>query len=142
MKKTLDNLWEKYFCEECAIMDTEEERALTKKAADLHKNANALLSKDQENAMEEFICALYDLQALFVKKAFFKKILAATSCLRQLFFETFFPAEFTSLCLDSVSPACLSTRQDNLNSHYNSEQVQLQNQKGVRAFLFHNFDMY
>ncbi len=53
-------------------MDTEEERELTKRAADLHKKANTLLSKDQENAMEEFICALYEAQALFMKKAFFK----------------------------------------------------------------------
>lgn len=84
MKKTLDNLWEKYFCEECAIMDTEEERKLTRKAADLHKNANALLSKDQENAMEEFICALYDLQALFVKKAFFKGCRFAVAFLSEM----------------------------------------------------------
>lgn len=45
MKETLENLWEKYLLEECARLVAEEERNLTKKAAELHEKANALLSK-------------------------------------------------------------------------------------------------
>ena len=72
MKETLENLWEKYLLGECARLVTEEERNLTKKAAELHEKANALLSKEQEIAVEQYTSALCEAQALFVKKAFFK----------------------------------------------------------------------
>lgn len=68
----MEKLWNEYLSEECAVIDLEEERALAKKAIELHEKANALLSKDQEEAIEKYIVALYDMQALFLKKAFFK----------------------------------------------------------------------
>ena len=72
MKETLDKLWNDYLLEECAVMNTDEERALTKKTAELHEKANARLNKDQQNTVQKFVDALCDLQSLFVKKAFFK----------------------------------------------------------------------
>ena len=58
--------------EQCAVMDTEEERGLTKKTADLHEKANALLNQEQQDAVQEFVDGLCDLESLFVKKAFCK----------------------------------------------------------------------
>ena len=72
MKETLEKLWNDYLLEECAVLDTDEERALTKKTAELHEKANALLNKDQQDAVQEFVDALCDIESLFVKKAFFK----------------------------------------------------------------------
>ena len=54
------------------MIDTDEERNLTKKAFELHEKANALLDKDQQDAVENYIDAVYDLESLFAKKAFCK----------------------------------------------------------------------
>ena len=72
MKQTLEKLWNDYLLDECAVIDTDEERMLTKKAAELHESANAFLNKDQQDAIEKYVDALCDLEALFVKKAFCK----------------------------------------------------------------------
>ena len=72
MKKTLEKLWYEYLLDECAKMDTDEERDLTKQTAELHEKANAMLNNDQKNAVEKYVDALCDMDALFVKKAFFK----------------------------------------------------------------------
>ena len=72
MKETLEKLWSDYLLDECAVMDTEEERGLTKKTAELHEKANALLNMEQQDVVQEFVDALCDLESLFVKKAFFK----------------------------------------------------------------------
>ena len=72
MKKTLEKLWSEYLFDECSVLDTDEERNLTKRAFELHEKANALLNKDQQAAIETYVDALYDLESLFAKKAFFK----------------------------------------------------------------------
>jgi hypothetical protein len=72
MKRTLEHLWNEYLLDECAEMDTEEERSLTKKVGELHEKANILLNQDQRNAVNGYVDALCDWEALFVKKAFFK----------------------------------------------------------------------
>ena len=72
MKNTLEKLWNEYLFSECAVMDTDEERVLTKKAAELHEKADALLDKEQRAAVEKIIDALCDVNAIFTKKAFFK----------------------------------------------------------------------
>ena len=72
MKTTLDKLWNEYLLNECAYIDTDEERKLAKNAVELHEKANTLLNKDQKDAVEKYVDALYDIEALFVKKAFFK----------------------------------------------------------------------
>ena len=72
MKETLEKLWNEYLLDECAKIDTVEERNLTKKTVKLHEKVNALLNDEQEEAVEKYADALCDLEALFVKKAFLK----------------------------------------------------------------------
>ena len=72
MKETLEKLWNEYLLDECAAIDTDEERNLTKEAVELHEKANVLLNKDQKDAVEKYVDALCDIEALFAKKAFFK----------------------------------------------------------------------
>lgn len=72
MKKTLEKLWTEYLLDECAVIDTDEERSLTKKAVELHEQANALLNQDQQVAVEKYVDTMCALEAIFVKKAFVK----------------------------------------------------------------------
>ena len=72
MRQCLEKLWKEYFSDECAVMDTDEERMLAKKAVELHEKANALLNKEQEEHVEKYVDALCDIEGRFVKKAFFK----------------------------------------------------------------------
>ena len=72
MKETLEKLWNEYLFDECAAIDTDEERELTKKAVELQEKANALLNKEQKEAVEKYVDILCDVDALFVKKAFFR----------------------------------------------------------------------
>ncbi len=58
MKETLEKLWNEYLSAECAAIDTDEERNLTKKTVELHEKANTLLNKEQEGAVDEYIDAL------------------------------------------------------------------------------------
>ena len=81
MKETLENLWDKYLEEECAVIDTEEERKLTQKTLELHEKASSLLNEEQEVAVEKYVDALCDLEAVFAKKAFIKGCKFAVSFL-------------------------------------------------------------
>ncbi len=72
MKETLEKLWNEYLLEECAVIDTYEERKLTQRSGELHEKANALLSNEQKEAVEKYVNALCELDVLFAKKAFFK----------------------------------------------------------------------
>lgn len=72
MKETLKKLWNEYLLDECALIDTDEERNLTKKCVELHEKASALLNKEQEDAVEKYVESLCDIEALFAKKAFCK----------------------------------------------------------------------
>ena len=72
MKETLEKLWKEYLSEECSALSTDEERGLAKEAVELHEKANALLNKEQEAAVEKYVDVLYNIEAIFVKKAFFK----------------------------------------------------------------------
>ena len=72
MTETLEKLWNEYFAEECALINTAEERVLVKKAVELRKTANELLTKEQSEAMEKHMEVLYEIQDFSVKKAFFK----------------------------------------------------------------------
>ena len=64
--------------DKCAVMDAEE-KALLKQAIELQKIANVLLTKEQSEAVERYIDALYEIQSVFAKKAFFKGCEFATS---------------------------------------------------------------
>ena len=79
MKETLEKLWNECFAEECAIIDTAKERVLAKKAVEMHKTANKLLTKEQSDAIEKYIDILCEIQNSLVKKAFFKGCEFATS---------------------------------------------------------------
>lgn len=72
MKKTLGKLWNEYLFDECAAIDTDEERALLKKTVDLHEKLNALLDKEAIGILEEYAEILSTMEAYSVKKAFFK----------------------------------------------------------------------
>lgn len=84
MKKTLEKLWIEYLSDECAMIDTEEERNLTKKTVMLHEKATALLNKEQEEAVEKYVDALCEIEAVFVKKAFVKGCEFAVSFLLEV----------------------------------------------------------
>ena len=79
MGTLLEKLWNEYFAEECAAIDTDEESALSKRALASHKAVMELLSKEQNEAVEEYIDALLEIEAAFVKKAFFKGCEFATA---------------------------------------------------------------
>ena len=72
MKETLEKLWSEYLLDECSVIDTDEERELTRTVAELHKQATALLNQTQKLAVEKYVDALCDIESLFVKKAFLR----------------------------------------------------------------------
>lgn len=72
MKETLEKLWNEYLMDECAKIDTDDERELTKRAVELHEKANGLLNKEQQDAVEKYVDALCNIEALFLKKGFLK----------------------------------------------------------------------
>ena len=72
MKETLEKLWNEYLEDGCAVIDTDRERELVKKAAEMHITANELLTGTQKEAVQEYVDALNDIQSLFARKAFLK----------------------------------------------------------------------
>jgi len=72
MKQPLEKLWNEYFADECSVIDTEEERALGKKAVEMHEAAGESLTAEQIAVIEKYVDVLCELQNSFVKKAFFK----------------------------------------------------------------------
>ena len=72
MKITLEKLWNEYLLEQCSAMNTDEERELTKKAVELHGEVTDLLTAEQQHAVEAYVDALCEINALFAKKAFLK----------------------------------------------------------------------
>ena len=81
MKNTLEKLWEEYFSEECAILDTEEERELISLTAAAHKAANELLTREQQRSVEKFVELLHEMHGITLKKAFCRGCEFATSFL-------------------------------------------------------------
>lgn len=72
MKETIGKLWDDYLLDECAAINTDEERELTKNALALHEKADLLLNQEQRDSVEKYVDALRDIEAQFVKKAFLK----------------------------------------------------------------------
>ena len=70
MEKMLEKLWGNYWLEECAVLESEEERALVKRAAEAHKSAMELLTKEQNERIEKYIDILNEIQSTFGKKPF------------------------------------------------------------------------
>ena len=84
MKTTFEKLWNEYFAAECAVIDTEKEKALLQKAAEMHKAMNGALTDGQNEILEKYIEVLYEIQSLSAQKAFFRGCEFTTS----FFFET------------------------------------------------------
>ena len=72
MKDTLEKLWDDYFAPDCAVIETEAEKALAQKVLQLQKTAHAPLTSEQIQAIEKYIDAICELESTFTKKAFFK----------------------------------------------------------------------
>jgi len=83
MEKALEKLWYNYLLDECGVINTEEERLAVRKSAELHEKANLLLTDEQKDAVEKFVDALSNAEALFAKKAFIKGCAFAVSFLRE-----------------------------------------------------------
>ena len=81
MKPTLEKLWDEYFSEECAILDTEEERELISLTAEANKAVNDLLTKEQRRSVERFVELLHEMNGITLKKAFCRGCEFATSFL-------------------------------------------------------------
>ena len=85
MNKALEELWNEYFAEKCAVINTKEEKSLAKKAVEMHKEAGKSLTKEQNDAIEKYVDILYEIQNSFVKKSFFKGCEFAISLLIEVY---------------------------------------------------------
>ena len=85
MRIMLEKLWDEYFAEECARVETARGRELAKKAISENKLAKEHLTKEQSDLIEKYIDTLCEIQQLFVKKAFFKGCEFAISFLPESF---------------------------------------------------------
>ena len=83
MKTLFEKLWNDYVVDECAILKTAEEKELAAKAAALHEQANAMLAEEQRAAVEQYLDALCDLDAIFARKAFVRGCEFAAAFLRE-----------------------------------------------------------
>ena len=72
MRKTLENLWNNYFSDECSIIDSEKEKELAENAVEKHKIVKSLLTEEQCKVIEDYVDTLNEFHNSFVKKAFFK----------------------------------------------------------------------
>ena len=72
MKETLEKLWSEYLLDECAVIKTNDEQNLSKKASLLYDELNASLSNAQKEACKKYIDALCSLESSFAKRAFIK----------------------------------------------------------------------
>ena len=72
MKDVLNRVWHEYFSDECLRVDTDEERRLLGCAADASEELNRLLTAEDRRAVERYADAIYAMQDVLIKKAFFK----------------------------------------------------------------------
>lgn len=70
--KLLEKLWYDLFEEECAVIDTEEDRRLAKEATVTRKLVSELLNEEQNDAVEKYVDTLCAIHSSTVKKAFCK----------------------------------------------------------------------
>ena len=79
--KMIEKLWNEYFAEVCSVIETNEEKTMTKRLIELHKLVNESLTKEQNEAVENHLEALLEMQSLLIKKSFFKGCEFATEFL-------------------------------------------------------------
>jgi len=80
---TLEKLWNECLSEECAVIDTDEEREAMAKAIRMRERVDILLDKAGKAALGDYVDAVYAMEALFVKKAFIKGCKFSVSFLRE-----------------------------------------------------------
>ena len=71
MKTAMEKLWNDYFSEECGAIHTQEEKALIKKVDFMRQTATESLTHEQSEVMDKYVETLYEMQSIFLKKAFF-----------------------------------------------------------------------
>ena len=71
MRDILEMLWNECLFDKCAAIETDNERNHTKRVGELYKTMEVLLDNEQMDAVEKYTEALYDAEAIFIKKAFF-----------------------------------------------------------------------
>ena len=79
MTENFEKLWQEYFFEECTRIETSEEKEIIRKTAELHEKVDALLTKEESEAMQEYVDCIYDSAETFYKKAFMKGVRLAIS---------------------------------------------------------------
>lgn len=79
--KELSKLWREHFCEDCMIIDTERERALSAELSAARKRLCEILTKEQERIIESYIETLQNLSSEFAEKAFIQGCKLATAIL-------------------------------------------------------------
>ncbi len=79
MKDLLEKIWNEYFCELCSEIENKKERALLKNVCEMHEALNKLLTKEQNEVLDKYVEAIYENQAHFIKKAFFRRSEFTTS---------------------------------------------------------------
>lgn len=72
MTNTLCKLWNEYWAEECAKIETEKEKMDLKRVIETHGILESSLSNEQKEKAEAYIEAVYEHQDELIKKAFFK----------------------------------------------------------------------
>ena len=72
MKETFEILWNEYFCEDCGVISTPEEKRVSKRIYKMYKDATSILNEEQRNAVEKYTEVIYELESILLKKAFFK----------------------------------------------------------------------
>ena len=78
MNKILETLWKEHYAEECATLESKEERALAKKAVNMHNEFNEFWN---EESLEKYIEALCEIHSLQAQKAFLKGCALAVAIL-------------------------------------------------------------
>ena len=81
MKKATEHLWWEYMAEECARIETEEEKKAMKELTRVGEELRKPLTEEQNTLLDKFAESLGSLQSCFMEKAFVKGIRFATSFL-------------------------------------------------------------
>ena len=60
-----EQLWNEYFAEKSATIETEEEKALLKRTIEKHNDVNAILTEAQKKSVEQYVETVYEMQGAF-----------------------------------------------------------------------------
>ena len=77
----LEKLWNEYLWEESCAVETDREKELARSALVMHERVNALLTAEQQEALEHYVNALNAMDSHSAQKAFIKGCKFAASFL-------------------------------------------------------------